>query len=59
MKHFDVAVCGGGIAGVAAALAAENMVAPQEIPAAEVQKEIIRNGGIIHIADGYLFGQVK
>ena len=45
MKHCDVA--------------AEKMVSPQELPAREVQKEIIAGGGIIHIADGYLFGQKK
>lgn len=45
MKHCDVA--------------AEKQISPRNIPVTEVQKEIIASGGIIHIADGYLFGQTK
>ncbi len=45
MKHCDVD--------------AEKQISPRDIPAIEIQKEIIRSGGIIHIADGYLFGQTK
>ena len=49
MKHYDIAVCCGG---VAAALACDRHADPAEIPAADLQRELRKTGGIIHIAEG-------
>ena len=53
MKHYDIIVCGGGIAGVAAAMSSELNLFPAAIPVSALQYELRKTGGVMHIDNGY------
>ena len=53
MKHYDIVVCGGGIAGFAAAMSSEQNLSPAEIPVSALHHELQKTGGIMHIDNGY------
>lgn len=51
-KHYDVTVCGAGIAGVAAALAVDLGIDPGEVPVTLLQEELLKNDVILYLDDG-------
>jgi hypothetical protein len=54
-RVIPAAATTGEAAGVAASMASEQGIDPKDIPVKELQCELEKTGGIMHIADGYDF----